>query len=454
MTPSVLFGTSTGRWTTRPASRWSGSARSGTRSSTASARSSPSWACRRAADPAPTIARIDVLTDPPAPAPGALRRVLLVLCLTEITSWGVLYYAFPVLAPRIGADTGWSQPLLTAAFSAGQVVAALTGIGVGRLLDRHGPRWLMTAGSVLGTLALVAVAAAPSPALFVAAWLLAGVATAGTLYPPAFAALTRWYGPARVRALTTLTLVGGLASTVFAPVTAALAGRLGWRGTYLVLAAVLAAVTIPAHAAGLRLPWPPLARARGGADPGADRISRSRPYLALVTAFTLAAFAVYGTVITTVPLLTGRGLSTQAAALLLGLGGVGQVTGRLGYARIARGRGATGRTVVVLATAAAGIALLGIVPGPAGVLAVLIFGVGTSRGVYTLVSATAITDRWGTRHYGRLSGLLVAPGTIAAALSPFAATALAGALGGYPAVYLILAGCALAAALLALAGAP
>ena len=51
-------------------------------------------------------------------------------------------------------------------------------------------------------------------------------------------------------ALTVLTLAGGLASTIFAPITALLAGQLGWRGTYLVLAAVLAVVTIPAHLIG------------------------------------------------------------------------------------------------------------------------------------------------------------------------------------------------------------
>ena len=47
---------------------------------------------------------------------GFRRRVLLVLCLTEITSWGVLYYAFPVLAPAIADDTGWSVSAVTAAF--------------------------------------------------------------------------------------------------------------------------------------------------------------------------------------------------------------------------------------------------------------------------------------------------------------------------------------------------
>ena len=37
-----------------------------------------------------------------------IRRVLVVLCVTEIVSWGVLYYAFPVLAPSIADGTRWS----------------------------------------------------------------------------------------------------------------------------------------------------------------------------------------------------------------------------------------------------------------------------------------------------------------------------------------------------------
>ena len=50
---------------------------------------------------------------------GGLRRVLVVLCVTEIVSWGVLYYAFPVLAPSIAADTGWSVSMITAGFPPG-----------------------------------------------------------------------------------------------------------------------------------------------------------------------------------------------------------------------------------------------------------------------------------------------------------------------------------------------
>ena len=203
------------------------------------------------------------------------------LCVTETTSWGILYYAFPVLAGRISADTGWSLTRLTAAFSLGLVVSAVLGIGVGRWLDRRGPRWLMSAGSALAVVCVIGVALAPTFAWFVAAWAAAGVAMSAVLYPPAFAALTRWYGERRVHAVTVLTLAAGLASTIFAPVTAGLASRLDWRDTYLVLAGLLAVVTVPAHLLGLRLPWPqrPPAPTAAAAPAHAPReVLRSRTF--------------------------------------------------------------------------------------------------------------------------------------------------------------------------------
>ncbi|MFE9620989.1 MFS transporter, partial [Streptomyces sp. NPDC006384] len=116
------------------------------------------------------------------------RAALPALCATQITSWGIVYYAFPVLNPRITADTGWSATTTTGAFSAALIVSALAGIPVGRILDRRGPRTVMTVGSILGVTAVLALAYAPNLAVFTAAWLLAGLAMAATFYQPAFAA--------------------------------------------------------------------------------------------------------------------------------------------------------------------------------------------------------------------------------------------------------------------------
>lgn len=371
---------------------------------------------------------------------AGLRRVLAVLCITEITSWGVLYYAFPVLAPAIAADTGWSISTVTGAFSTGLVVAALVGVPAGRWLDRWGPRPVMTAGSVLAVPAVLGIALAGSLPWFFAAWVLAGVAMAGMLYPPAFAALTRWWGPHRVVALTRLTLLAGLASTIFAPLAAALLQAFGWRQTYLLLGAVLAVVTIPAHLVGLRGRWPdpePADRA-DRTQPAPDAIARSRPFVLLVIALGLGAFTVFAVVVNQVPLLIERGLSTSAAAWALGLGGIGQVAGRLGYGRLCATTGVRSRTVLILAAAAATTGVLGILPGPAGLLIAAAMLAGAARGVFTLLQATAISDRWGAMHYGRLNGLLSAPAMLATALAPWAGAALADVLGGYPPVFAVL----------------
>ncbi|HEV2784327.1 MAG TPA: MFS transporter [Actinophytocola sp.] len=388
-------------------------------------------------------------TVPAALSRAGLRRVLLVLCLTEITSWGVLFYAFPVLAPGITADTGWSATMVTAAFSLGQIVLALAGIWVGRLLDRRGPRPVMTSGSVLAVPALVLVATAGSPHWFFAGWFLVGVAMSGTLYSPAFAAVTRWWGERRVTALTAITLVGGLASTVFGPLTALLAGWLGWRGTYLVLAAGYALITIPLHAIGLRGGWsrPEAHPDQPPRPPG--QVARSRAFVLLTVAFTLASFAIYGVVIIQIPLLLERGLSTGLAAVALGLGGAGQVCARLGYGRLTAATSVRGRTALVLGAGAGSVALMGVLPGPAALLIIAAVLVGMSRGVFTLLHATAVTERWGAAYYGRLNGLLLAPINIVAAVAPWACTALAEMLGGYPAVFAILAGFTALAAVLA-----
>ncbi|ODU02091.1 MAG: MFS transporter [Pseudonocardia sp. SCN 72-86] len=377
-----------------------------------------------------------------------LHRVLVVLCLTQIVGWGVLYYAFPVLAPSVAGDTGWSVATVTAAFSGGLVVSAIVGIWTGRLLDRIGPRPVMTAGSVLAVPAVVGVAFAPTFPLFMAAWLVAGVAMSATLYPPAFAALTRWWGPRRVTALTAVTMFGGLAGTVFAPLSATLLDHLGWRHTYLVLAVVLAAVTIPAHVIGLRGRWPAAGPGRTGSAPGA--VARSRPFVLIVVALTLGTFTSFAVLVNQVPLLIGRGLSTHAAAWALGVAGIAQLVGRLGYRRMTGRLSPRTRAVVILLAAAATTALLGLVPGPAALLFGASLLMGVSRGIVTLLQATAVSDRWGAAHYGRLNGIVSAPVTVATALAPWAGAALAGVFGGYPPVFVLLAGCAVLGAVLAL----
>jgi MFS family permease len=395
---------------------------------------------------------------------GELRQVVVVLCAAQIVSWGTLFYTLPVLAPIIATDTGWSLTWVVAAFTGSQLVAAVGSIPVGRAIEARGPRHVMAAGAVLGVLGLVGVALAPTVPLFALAWAVAGASMSAVLYPPAFAALTEWGGRLRVRALTTLTLVAGFASTVFAPLAGFLVDPMGWRHTYLLLAAILF-LTAPLLWSALHHPWrdhhgrgaAPDSAAAGaaaraaasaaGAAPSnrAGAVWRSRRFARLVGALSLAGFSQWSAVFLLVPLLMERGMSTQAAALALGGGGVGQVCGRLAYARIAAGSSVTGRTRAVFASVAATTLALALVPGPEALLFALAFAAGIARGIYTLIQATAVSDRWGTATYASLNGIVSATLLLAGATAPWIGTALARGLDSYAAVFAILAVVAAAA---------
>lgn len=388
-------------------------------------------------------------------APG-LSRAVAVLCVTEMVSWGVLFYAFPVLATTISADEGWPMVWLVAAFTLALVVSGGFGVWVGRHIDRAGPRAVMTAGSALAVVAVLALAAARSLPWFLAAAVLAGVAMSATLYAPAFAAVTGWSGAdakRRVRSLTAITLVAGLASTVFAPLTAFLLSELGWRGTYLALAVVLV-VTVPLHGFGLRPPW---ASTRGSRDTdlanpaamsadGHDVTTTNSPvpfdgraFTLLVVAMALAGFAVYAVVINLVPLLTSNGLSIQRAATALGVGGVGQVVGRLFYGPVFTRLGLTARTVGAVAGVVVTTGALALWQSPFLLVCALAFASGTVRCIFTLIQATAVVDRWGMTDIGHRNGILTGVITATSAFAPWAGALLAALLGSYGATFAVLA---------------
>lgn len=376
----------------------------------------------------------------------APRGILAALCVAVTTGYGTLYYAFAVLGPAISEHEQWSLTALTAGFSAASVMSGLVGIPVGREIQRRGPRRVMITGAVLGALGLVGLAVAPSAAWFLAAMLVCGVAAAGLFYPPAFAAITHWYGEQRVRALTALTLVAGFASTIFAPLTTQLSDLVGWRWGYVVLGGLLLATVVPLHLAMRDHPWHPSPRAPHEQPDGA--VIRSPRFLMLAGGATLVTLASYASLVGLVPLLVERGLTLAAAAWVLGIGGAGQVLGRVFYPMLARRLGVRGRTTAVAVLVAVPIGVLALAPGPAALLLGLSVAAGMGRGLFTLVTATLVSDVWGPERYAALNGVLNAPLMAAGALGPFAGAAVAAAAGGYPALFAGLCGTGLAGACL------
>lgn len=379
------------------------------------------------------------------------RGGLIALCIAETTSWGILYYSLPVAVAPIAQDTGWSHTAITGALSLALVISAVAGLRVGKILDTKGPRRVMTLGAVLGVLGLILVAWSPNLPLFLLAWSVIGFAQSATLYPPAFVVITRWYGARRVGPLTTLTLVAGFASTIFAPIAAYLFEHFGWRVGYLILAGILALITVPLHAKFLNGGWSETpARAKAGNTPADIRsVTRTPKFVMLQVVMSLAAFTLLAVTINIIPLLLERGMAYPIAAMTLGLIGAGQVVGRLGYAPLNRATTPRQRAAIIFGAGALALWILAVLPGPQWLLISIAILAGSARGCNTLLQATAVSDRWGTENFGRINAVFTAPLTAIGALAPVAGPLLADVFGGYPAMALSMAALLSAATLLA-----
>ena len=142
---------------------------------------------------------------------------------------GICFYGFAVLLPPMERDLGWSRATLVGAFTIAVIVSGFAAFPVGRWLDRGSARLLMTTGSVIATVGVLAWSQSRTVPAFYGSWLLIGIAMGLVLYEPAQVVLIKQFGRRATWAITTLTVVAGFASTIFQPTIAALQDARGWR---------------------------------------------------------------------------------------------------------------------------------------------------------------------------------------------------------------------------------
>src|SRR5262245_3859752 len=372
--------------------------------------------------------------------------VVTTLSVTETVSWGILYYGFPVMLRPMEEELGWSRVEITGAFSVGMGVAALAALPVGRWIDRHGARGLMTVGSCLGTVLVLLWSQVQSrPMLYVALGLM-GLAMAATLYEPGFAAIVGWFpGRHRDRALLTLTIVAGFASTIFMPIEAWLVLRFGWRSALLVLAALLGVLTIPLPAFVLRRP-PRAEESTTDAQRASVRVpgvtlstaTRMAVFWLLAGAFFVGNFTTNAVTVHLIPYLADRGYSPAVAALMIGWLGAMQVPARVVFAPIATRFDHRAVTATIFFAQAAGLIQLALA-SRLPTLVPMVVVLGGANGMATLARATLVADIFGPRHYGSISGAIALGANGARALAPVGAALLQVALGGYEGLFWLLA---------------
>ncbi len=360
----------------------------------------------------------------------------------QLVSWGTFFYAFPLIAEPMGRELSLTKPEVYAAASIGLAFAGIASYPVGAAIDRGNGRAIMAIGSAIGGLLFIAWSQVNSLWTFYPLLAGMGIVQAMTLYEPAFAVVARRFREDARGAITTLTLWGGFASTVFVPLTQLLIDNFGWRHALIALGVINLGLCVTLYAVTIdpKSDPPPLH------PPGADAAEALSGREVVHWAFgqpvfwgVLIAFSLYlgihsGLIFHLYPLLLERGYDTATTVAALAIIGPAQVAGRVAIWLFASK--ATIRTVgmVTVLLFPVGIAVLFL--DSLGFLAPALFAViyGAANGIFTIVRGTAIPEMLTREAYGAINGAIAGPAFVLRALAPVAVAFLWSSGGSYSTV--------------------
>lgn len=358
--------------------------------------------------------------------PGrSTRRSILIagLGVTQIFGWGSSFYLPAVLATPIAVDMEWSLTVVAGGFSLALLMSGIGAPTVGRLISHYGGRPVMAGGFLLLASGLFVLGGASSLLVYLGAWTVIGLGMSASLYDAAFSTIGRIFGSGARRAITTLTLFGGFASTVFWPISAFLVETFGWREAcwtyallHVLISAPLLVFTLPRERS---LPQSGTARKRSlplMASPN-DRSS----LIILTTVLVIGGLIFSMFSVHLLALLQVSGLSLPAAVALGAMIGPSQVAGRL----VEMAVGFRYHPLWTLMTATV-LILSGLILLALGLTlpAVALFLYGVGNGIWSIAKGTVPLALFGTKRYPAIMGRLAMPVLIVQAAAPTVGAAL------------------------------
>ena len=354
--------------------------------------------------------------------PGsALRRAIPALGFTQMAAWGTTYYLPAIFKTQFANDLGLSEPAVFAGVAVTLIVSALIAWPVGRLMDEQGAGRLMPIGSACLAAGLVTLAFAQGPIAYFLAWSFFGLGMALCMSNAAFSALTQMAGQEARRSIVILMLFGGMASTVFWPLTLWLDGQVGWRGTCLIYAGVHLLICLPIHAIYLARGTSRAARQDLQQDERPGLIPPERRGFAAVLimiVFSCSGFVSWGLDLHLITILGDFGLGAAAAVWVASLKGPATLAARFADITLA-GRVTPMQSAMIAGSLTPLGLVLALVLGSgmaSAVIFIVVYSLGT--GLITVARATLPLLLIGSKGYATTLGRLTLPTQMIYAISP------------------------------------
>jgi len=177
---------------------------------------------------------------------GTIKSVL-GLGITTTIGYGTLFYSFTIMSTQIQNEFAWSKSFIFGIFSLGILLGGFLAPTVGKLLDHHGARIIMTIGSFLCFLGLYSISFIQNEWHYIISILFLEVVSTLVLYESAFVAFSQLAGDKARTPITQITLIAGFASTIFWPLISYLLTIMNWREVYVTLGLFHIFIAMPIH---------------------------------------------------------------------------------------------------------------------------------------------------------------------------------------------------------------
>ncbi|MEO0931316.1 MAG: MFS transporter [Pseudomonadota bacterium] len=329
------------------------------------------------------------------------------LGITQIMGYGALYYAYAILLPEMADDLGMDLTSIFGVLSLALFFGGFLAPVAGKLTDRYGGRMVMTLGSLASGLALSLLGWAEGPYSLFAIILLVEAGAMFVLYNVAFAAVARLDLAVPVqRSISVITLFGGVASTIFWPLTLWIFNGVGWQTAWVILGVAYTVVCVPLHFFCLRgVPKDPDApKLQHTTWPELEGQARKRGMLWMVISFIFSGYLMGAVMTLWVTNVQDLGHSAAIAALAGAVIGPFKTVGRFFEMLVSRNMYPLVTYALALGLMMAGFLTLLTVGFtlPGVILAAALYGMGD--GIKTIARGTLPLALFGEKGYGARLG--------------------------------------------------
>jgi len=339
-------------------------------------------------------------------------------------------------------EFGWARSQLTSVYSMYLLVGAFIAPLAGTLFDRFGPRVTYSGGLLCLSAAFFLASTLGNLwefYLFIGVTIGVGVGLVGMV--PASALLTRWFRARLSTAIGIAFSATGAGALLFVPLSQWLIERIGWRGTYQVLAAVVllavpfALFVVPwrLYVEGLQDSVGGLRARAAGAGFTVRAALRTRMYWALVQVFFFTAAAMFAVLVQAVVYFIDLDFSPITAASAFGVTGMLSVVSVSLSGLVAERFGFRNTVSASFAGTALGVLILVVLSyWPSGLmLAAFVAVFGLCMGVRGPIVSSIATRRFAGPKVATIYGLIYSANAIGAAFGSLMGGVLHDLTGGY-----------------------